>query len=281
MNNVIYYQSGLNSTLNLDFTSSKYKMLTETSLFNYKWNYRTKGESNSTIYEFENNFKEIQVSLVIEGSTFDEYYKALNKLVTITDADRNALVPGKLYVGNCYLDCYVVASEKPNKYINTKKTIVKLTIISDIGEWIEEDKKEFSAGAVISSDENAINYPHNYPYNYLSRLINAVLENTGYVESDFEMIIQGACINPEINIADHIYAVNIELYTGERLIINSKFKKIYKVAIDGTKVNVFNDRERTSYIFQKIPIGNSTVSWSGNFSFEINLIKKRSEPEWN
>jgi hypothetical protein len=49
---------------------------------------------------------------------------------------------------------------------------------------------------------------------------------------------------------------------------------------DGTTVNHFNDRNKASYIFEKIPPGNNAITWPGGFGFDVILMEERSEPKW-
>ncbi len=74
--------------------------------------------------------------------------------------------------------------------------------------------------------------------------------------------------------------MNIELFDNERLEVDSKEKKINIIKVNGDKVNVFNYRNRDSYIFELISSGIHYVSYSGLFNFDLILYSERSEPEW-
>ena len=67
---------------------------------------------------------------------------------------------------------------------------------------------------------------------------------------------------------------------NEDLTIESTAKKIFVTRNDGSVVNHFNDRNKQSYVFEKIPAGMNDVTWDGDFGFDIILMEERSEPKW-
>ena len=100
------------------------------------------------------------------------------------------------------------------------------------------------------------------------------------MESNFRIVIYGPVINPTIYIAGHEYTVNIEISENEHLTIDSIERTIVLTRYDGTLFNAFGDRNKASYIFQKIPKGNCVVAWDGSFGFDVVLCEERSEPKW-
>lgn len=111
-------------------------------------------------------------------------------------------------------------------------------------------------------------------------MTNRVLSNTGIVEMPFRLIIYGPCVNPVIYISNHAYQVNCSVESGEHLIIDSSEKTIQLVSNHGIISNKFAQRNKESYIFQKIPAGSNNITWDGSFGFDITLFEERSEPRW-
>ena len=77
------------------------------------------------------------------------------------------------------------------------------------------------------------------------------IQNDGYTDSGFRMIIYGPCINPLIRIGGHVYELRTTLYEDEYAIIDSatryaKDRKIIKVKADGTQEDIFNSRNTES-----------------------------------
>ncbi|HEX2935803.1 MAG TPA: hypothetical protein VHO72_10660 [Bacteroidales bacterium] len=125
-----------------------------------------------------------------------------------------------------------------------------------------------------------LDYPYDYAFDYMALDQNQNITNSSYAAAHFEMLIYGACTNPSVIIGGHEYEVDCTLATGEYLVINTLNKKVYKVNLDGTKEGQLNNRNRDSYLFEKLPSGSNTVQWNGLFGFDVNMLMERSEPIW-
>lgn len=191
---------------------------------------------------------------------------------------------------------YVTKSVKSSYLIH--KRCLKLTIeyTCDNPYWIKETTTSYIGAendirssivgvavvgyATVSGGDSA-SYPYGYNYGYDSFAnSNQPLVNNHYDDSDFIMIINGKTNNPIIDIDKNRYELNYEINENEYVIINSSEKTITLHKNDGTEVNIYNYRNKKEYIFAKIPSGEHSVSWNGDFDFSITLIGKRSEPEW-
>lgn len=127
---------------------------------------------------------------------------------------------------------------------------------------------------------NGKGYPYDYPYDYAISLIrdNIMCDSTG--SSDFRLLIYGEAVNPSVAIGGHIYTVNGTIAKGEILVIDSLNRTITLTTAQGNQVNWFDKRSRADYIFEPIPAGKNSVTWSGDFGFDLTIIEKRSEPRW-
>ena len=99
------------------------------------------------------------------------------------------------------------------------------------------------------------------------------------------MRIFGAAIKPYIIIGNNTYSVDVTVPEGARLEINSRTQTVEIIDDLGRVTNVYNARKlgrkgSGSYIFEKIPVGYSVISWSNNFSFDLVLLEERSVPKW-
>lgn len=412
----IYYVNSQGEKL--DLITYPYLMLTDTDLFDYTWKNTTKGTVRPQISSFSRSMVSKKFSIRVKGASEENYRYNIEYLTSFFDADVLKLSPGRLYVDNYYLDCYIYASSKPNKYLEVLSTTVDFTLVSPDGNWktsnifhygtkSDSSDTEVSDGttnlalrkSVTASgyenlaslplnavdgyqetrwssnfDDNAwlvvdlgssyylsqiniiweasyavnydilvsndnqnwitlkqmrnmsggtdqiiidglnyfryvkfqgitraleygyaiyefevygtsvssmLDYPLEYLYDYTNDTNYNSINNDGYADSDFEITIYGKCENPVISIGDWNYGVNdVELLTGEKLVINSVTKKVYKVQNNGDIVNLFNNRFRDFYAFQKIPVGVSVVGWNGAYSFDVELFEDRSEPKW-
>ena len=144
--------------------------------------------------------------------------------------------------------------------------------------WIKKTKYVFMPEESVT--EGDLDYPYDHPHDYKMHRSSKKLINDGYMPCDFELIFYGAQETPTVIINGHEYQVFTTLEANEYLVVNSLNKKIYKVLNDGTKENVFNRRNKESYIFEKIAVGKATVIRDTDARFDITLIEQRSEPKW-
>lgn len=226
------------------------------ALYDYEWSATTRG---NRIVAFTRSATQRTLPIVIMCDTEDNGIAKRNELFETFEKDVLAARHGKIIVGDYYFRCFVTKSKKSDYQKNKRRMSLNLTLLTDFPYWVKE----------IHSPE------------YSKSLTTATLTNPSLAASNFKIIIQGACTNPSISIAGHSYTVNCSVGDGERLTIDSTMKQISTAKSDGTFVsNNFNDRDKSSYIFEKIPTGDNTIIAPGEFCFQIILLDERSEPVW-
>lgn len=249
-------------------------------LRDFSWNYYSE---NNKISSFYKGIVKKTVPIIIYCQDEKEGIEKKNRLFEVCEKDVIAAQHGKLIIGDYYLKCYVTASKKSN-YLQSKGYLeATLTIATDYASWIKETKTTFRSLGSETGTGNAgqnLDFPHDYPFDYTSELNDKRLNNTGFIDSAFQIVIYGSCTNPAISINGHTYQVNVEVSDNEYLTIDSMTKKITLTRYDGKQVNCFQYRNRESYIFEKIPPGNNIVTWNGAFGFDVVLLEERSEPKW-
>lgn len=268
----VYYQNALGKKVYLD--RSPYRMLADTSLFDYEWQYGTK--RNDRVKNIKKTTKTATLNVFVMGKNQDEYNQNLTQLYEILDYDCAIGEPGKLYCGRYYLQCYFYKSEKADAYVNGKE--IAFTIVTDLVNWVKETVTSYRNRQVTGTDVTGIDYPYDFKYDFMSAI--QTVNNTSFYSSDFILTIYGPCAEPMITIGDNIYMVHSDLNKGDYLIIDSRNRKITRVLNDGTRINDFARRDRDNYIFEKIPPGINPVSWEGNFDFDISILDERGEPKW-
>lgn len=163
-----------------------------------------------------------------------------------------------------------------------------LTVATDYPQWIKETLTSFCKnGSVIlevdkedAAERRNLDFQVDFPYDYMSEMKGKTLNNTGFAGVNFRLIIYGAAVNPVIYIGGHCYQVDCHVEENEYLTIDSIAKTILLTKRDGSVENHFHQRNRDSYIFEKIPAGANTVTWNKAFGFDIVLLEERSEPKW-
>lgn len=276
----VFYKNHRGQTI--DFTEWPYK-ISVSDLFDYKWKYKSQNSLNPKITRFYRELTDKSVRFAVSARTIDAYHQAMMSLHEATERDILAKQPGRLYVGDNYLPCYIVASKKTEWHPGVAFLVNTFSIVSETGIWIQESTFTYQALAktVTEAQDTYMDYPYDHAYDYASAVLAYTVNNKGFTSADFELTITGPCSNPEVIIAGHPYKVNCDLESGELLKVNSLTKKIYMIRINGEQVNQFHLRSREqSVFFQKIPEGTSTVTWDGSFNFNLTLFEGRSEPRW-
>ena len=247
-------------------------------LRDYEWSYDT---INSKISRFYRPVKKRTIPLIVHCTSDEEAVSVKNKLHELADTDITARRPGKIYIGDYYSYGYITSSVKGNYLISKRLCKITLTFVSDNPAWYMEKPYAFIPGSNTESDiAGGIDYAFDYPYDYALSMVGRRINSDTIGSSAFKMLIYGEITNPSILVGNHLYAVNGLVKQGETLLIDSVNKTITLSTVQGTKINWFDKRERSSYIFEPIPAGQSIVGWPGTFGFDLTIIEERSEPRW-
>ena len=288
-----------------------------TPLFSKTWNLSTFESmltNSSRLDRIYRTSKEMKVIAQVFADSDAEYRQLMKQINDVTEIDLIHNKPGKLYVDEYYLECYINIIE-PKEYDDMFHYIDnEMTITSVYPHWIKEITKSFYVNSEIVLKQQEMNqskesiqdpkgsmsYPYGYPYRYhssyakkvsrpyygynyaygRSRMLSRIL-NENYAPSGFHITVFGPCINPEIFIGMNRYLVYTTIGEGEYLTICSRTREIIKHAINGVTVDVFNSRDKERNVFELIPPGCHTVGWNNQFAFDFTLYNERSEPVWS
>ena len=247
-------------------------------LRDYSWSYDT---INNRISRFYRSMRDRTLPLIIKCESDKEAVAVKNRLHELAEADIEAMIPGKIFVGDYYTSGYITASVKSNYLITKRLCYIELTLTSDDPAWYREQTHTFLPDTGISIGiGGGTDYPYDYPYDYAISLKGKKIMCDSVESNDFRLLIYGEATNPSVEIGGHTYKINGSIGKGETLMIDSLTKKITLTTATGAKINWFDKRGREEYIFEPIPAGQNTVSWVGTFGFDLTVIEKRSEPRW-
>lgn len=266
------YINHMNETL--EFGKDKL-FVNENDLRDFSWEITSK---NGRISGFKKGIVTKTIPIILKCDTIEEGIALKNKLFEVMEKDVLGVKHGKIIIGDYYLKCFVTESVKKGYLAHKSYLQLSLRISTDFPYWVKETKSVFNYGT--TEDEGDLDFNRDTPYDYSSNLIGKQLFNSNFVASNFRLNIYGICVNPKINIGGHIYEVTAEVGANEYMTIDSVNKTIVLKHSDGTTENLFNKRNRESYIFEKIPTGNLNVSANGTFRFEVILLEERGEPKW-
>ena len=276
----VYYVNHKNQKI--DLGKSPFQMQIG-DIFDYAYKYEGKNCKVARIYK---DISTISTTITVDAPDKARFCAAVNRLFEVTEADTIANVQGKLYVGNYYLSCNILSSDKTfwQETFHGMENAVKLLVPYPF--WCRDHVQTFTMGASRSAEllktDPYLYYPITYPYKYSTPKDVGTLRNDHYAACDFKMIIYGPCENPAVHINGHLYEVFVTLRTGEYLLIDSRENLVQRYAIDGRVENIFNARNKESSLFEKMPAGQSTVIWNvAAFGFDVILFQERSEPLWS
>lgn len=250
-------------------------------LRNYKWSYDIINGKISRFYRTTANRK---LPLTVVCKTDDEAVKVKNRLLEIAEVDIEAMLPGKIIVGDYYTLGYITESVKSDYMIKKRFCKIELTLTSDDPVWFREETYSFffDGTSKTPGDNGATttDYPTEYPWDYaIPRNANCIVCDS-VRDNAFKLKIYGAITNPTVTIGGQLYAVNGTVKERETLLIDSTTKTITMTRATGQKENWFDKRNRSSYVFEPIPPGQHLVVKNGSFGVELTVIEKRSEPKW-
>lgn len=272
----IYYLNSNNKRI--DLNDKAYHMLDGTTLFDNEWEYITQGINNLKIAIFKKSLVQKNFSLKIRGDDIPDYYDNLNYLLSVFEEDIYNVKAGKLYFNDWYLECFVIGTERPEKYLVNNYSVSNFTIVSEDGMWTKT-KQNLYRISNRNANQTGYDFPYDFSIDYQNSLNNSFIINESYRPTDFELIIYGKCENPEFSIADNTYSFNVILEKGEYLKVNSIDKTILKYS-NGEVSNEFSSRGIDFDVFTPIPSGKSTIVWEADFDFDITILQQRNEPLW-
>lgn len=276
---MIYYENSNKIKLNLD----EWPVVVEdiTTLLGKEWKYEATENVNANRKKLERFYRtgiSKKITLQIYADTKAEFDGIMDRLNEITDTDIIEQKPGKLWVGDYYLECYITELD-PKDYDDIFYTVdVDATIEAFTPYWVNKSTHTFHSYGITSNYNKR--YPGRYPYRYANGLTSNYLINPNYTPSNFQMIIYGPVVNPQVTVGNNTYLVNIVLEEGEYLLIDSRNKTITKFLKNGEKVNAYHNRKKGKEFFEKIRTGRQMVQWTGKFDFDITIIEERSAPKW-
>lgn len=245
-------------------------------LRDFAWEIKSK---NDKISGFQKGIVSKSIPLVIMCSSDADGLKKRNEIFEVFEKDILANKPGKIIIGDYYLKCFATESTKAEYLISKQYMQMGIKIQTDCPEWVKETTTKFRMNS--DAAEGFLDFAYGFPYDFKNGLSLGQLNNSGFIPANFKIVIYGAAKNPAIFVNEHIYSVDAEIGKNEYITIDSVNKTVILTKGNGKQINLFNSRNKNSYIFEKMPPGESIVSTSNDeLIFDITLLEERSEPKW-
>jgi len=261
----------------VDFNSSPYIWET-TDLLNYSWKYESVDKQSGYGALINKTSKGVQsksltLAIYNGGASIDSDVSFLSRAF---EADIISKTPGKIYIGDNYITCYVIGSMK-YLYKNAKIAHLDLEIVTGSPFWIDESLARFDP--LETTALLGFILPTKLPLAVAAPQIRTLV-NDHYTDSSAIITMYGEVTDPEFYVGNHLYKVTGELILGERIEIDQMQKTVTKITTEGSRVNFFANRNKTSSVFTPIPPGENFIYSNNDFTFDILLMRERSEPVW-
>lgn len=219
------------------------------------------------------------INVGIRG-TSSQFAERMNALHALTEVDILAKTPGKLWYNEQYLICYLGVSSEISTLSERghfAEKALKIAVVEPF--WCKNILQRFLIASETAS-EGGKKYDGRYAYKYGTSYQNSTLYNTHYAACPMILTMYGPVTNPSIVIGGNTYAITTEIASGERVEVDQIAGTIYKISSSGIRSSIFNLRDKDNNIFANIVPGALTVSWSGDYAFDVTMIQQRSEPLW-
>lgn len=209
--------------------------------------------------------------------------EARTRLYEVPAADVVNGTPGRLYVGDWYLRCYLTASSASKCSDASGFAEYSLTFTSDDPYWCRDTK------TVITERHEGgagLDYPYDYEHDFGYAPSTVVVRNENFAPADLLVRFYGPCEDPSVTIAGNNYAVEASLAQGDYLEVDTREKTVLIKRLDGDVENAFSNVKGDymegsgSYIFQSLKPGESDVVWPGTYDLDVVVTERRHEPRW-
>ena len=246
----------------------------------YNWAWKIDGAKKQygiRASRFSREAAQYEADLIFHGDPA-ELRHTIQALHNDFENDMRRMTPGRLVWGDYYIDCYINGSSIENisfwSWISNK-----IQICAPYPFWIKEEEVMLSTTPETSS--GFLDYPFDYSYDYTAPAIGEkVVPSDSPFTSEFKMVIYGLAVNPRIVINGYAYILYTTIPAGSYVIIDSKQRTIMMYGSYGQKTNIFDFRNKSDSIFEKIPSGNLDIVWDATFGVDLTIFREKSEPEF-
>lgn len=250
----------------------------DSDLQSYTWKVSTVKRSSgygSKITDIgrEATSKKIKLKICDYGNDVAVY---TNYLASVFEPDVIAKTPGKLWINDSYTTGFVTAMDL-GKRIERQYLELTLTFSTEYPFWITEDLHTFEP--LTEGSATGFILPTALPMAIVAPR-SRLLVNDHYSPCSAIITMYGPVSDPEFSLGSHVYSVTGSLSSGDRIEIDQKAKTVTKISSSGERLNFFYARGKTYSVFEPIPAGENYITYSNDFTFEILLLKERSDPEW-
>lgn len=202
----------------------------------------------------------------------------------IFDADFIAQTPGTLTVnGEWSQRCLMAKSEATRTHPEIQG--VAFTALLLDGVWRKPVTQQYQPAKSAISDD--LDLPADLPFDLAPMAVADKATNPMPMPLPILLRVYGPATNPYVTVAGNRYQVDATVPDGGYLTVDGVLKTIKLTDADGNVTDLFAKGHRGTgqgggeYIFEKLPAGQSTVSWQNSFGFDLTVYLEEGEVPWS
>ena len=259
------------------------------------WEWST-NSVNGKISSFTRSPIDKDLPIGIAAESEDEGLLLRDQIYEIAEVDNLTMLPeseedptpGKLYVGEWYVELFMKSCSFDNYHFDDRFAEMTFGCHIPYPAWTKEELDQFFIESDDLTSSDFLDFPFDFPFDFKRPRQNKKITNDSLTPCYFLWRVYGPALNPYINIGGNIYQVNVNVPSGARLEVDIRkgSERIELIDLYGNVTNCFNSRNKGSkdsgeYIWKKIPVGISTLSWDNSFNFDIMKYYERSQHPWS
>lgn len=246
----------------------------------YTWEYNL-GISKTRVSSFTRKPKEMSFPVGVAAKTNARGLELRNQIAQLGEYDVSIKRPGKLYIGDWYLYCWIIGAKFNEYWWSDRVCEIELTLLTERPEWTKEYPVQFEPTAAISQGVHGADFEFDFDYDFMASYPDKETTNSSIFPADFIWRAYGPCTNPYIRVGDNLYQVDVNVPHGAHLEVNSRDKTATLIGANGTATSVYAERTRGysgsgSYLFEPIKPGFNQISWDNTFIFDLVTLETRS-----
>lgn len=216
-----------------------------------------------------------------------------NDFLMLTASDAESNLYGILEIDGWQLACTV--TEGTASAYMTRHHIYDVTFYATEPIWRKYTEHVFTPGSGASTGDE-LDYPIDFEFDFDSpNIASGQRTFTSAGGCHVRVTFFGPCTSPYCRITaqdgtTNVYGVDYTAGAGERIVIDPTGRRtvggsVYLVGTMGERTNLFDYRRlgasgSGSYVFEKMPAGELSVSWPQSYGINVEAIEERAVLPW-
>ena len=284
------FVSSANVSFNLlDFQSAK---LEKANFHKVKWNPEViERQFGTKVNRFTKEPQIFDCTFKFKGDP-GKRKKQIDDFIYQTEQDVSRNKVGRLEWNNQYIEVFFTVHDTHPVGNGSAWTEIVGQFYAPFPFWIEEQTVIVrpSGQSTEGFPENVKGFPNDrnqvygYEYAYPYAATAVMIDVDSALACNFKAVVYGPATNVQFYISGHKYQVNYSLRNGQYMVIDSRpnlplGEKCYVMNENGSTINVFDYRDPSSLLFEKVPNGSIVLNYSRTYGIDLTIFQERSAPK--